>query len=192
MKTLKEVCDIVGLKRRAIQEYERTGVASTPKTTNKYGHLLYDEEAIYRLWQIRFYRELGYDKREMKHIFDDSNYDKRKVIKSQISELEKKKQELEQLIVVAKNMAELGISHEDIRFGMPCYEEMSYDLMNNMLYEMFNRSQFFEDGFVDIVVAQDENVFNTSIELLIECNNEGEDIGSVKVQDIVFNIHNIT
>lgn len=46
MKTLREVADIVGLSRRMIQEYEKTGLATTPTTTNKYGHLLYNEEEI--------------------------------------------------------------------------------------------------------------------------------------------------
>ena len=40
MKTLNEVIDIVGLKRRAIQEYEKAGLAKKPTHSNKYGHLL--------------------------------------------------------------------------------------------------------------------------------------------------------
>ena len=44
-KTLREVCNMVGVTRRAIQGYEKIGfVASAGK--NKYGYLLYDEEAI--------------------------------------------------------------------------------------------------------------------------------------------------
>ena len=39
MKTLNEVVDIVGLKRRAIQEYEEAGLADKPTTKNKSGYL---------------------------------------------------------------------------------------------------------------------------------------------------------
>lgn len=35
MKTLNEVCEIVGLTRRMIQEYEYYGLAKTPTTKNK-------------------------------------------------------------------------------------------------------------------------------------------------------------
>ena len=46
MKTLNEVVDLVDVTRRVIQEYEKAGLAKTPTTTNKYGHLQYDESAI--------------------------------------------------------------------------------------------------------------------------------------------------
>lgn len=68
MKTLNEVVDLVDMTRRVIQEYEKAGLAKTPTTTNKYGHLQYDESAIERLWQIRFYRELGYNKEQIERL----------------------------------------------------------------------------------------------------------------------------
>lgn len=46
MKTLNEVVDLVDMTRRVIQEYEKAGLAKTPTTINKYGHLQYDESAI--------------------------------------------------------------------------------------------------------------------------------------------------
>ena len=71
MKTVTKAADIVGLTVRMIQEYEKYGVAIKPTERNKYGYLMYDDDAIDRLWQIRFYRELGYDKKAIKAVFDD-------------------------------------------------------------------------------------------------------------------------
>lgn len=71
MKTVTKAADIVGLTVRMIQEYEKYGVAIKPTERNKYGYLMYDDDAIDRLWQIRFYRELGYDKKAIKTVFDD-------------------------------------------------------------------------------------------------------------------------
>lgn len=46
MKTLNEVVDLVDMTRRVIQEYEKAELAKAPTTTNKYGHLQYDESSI--------------------------------------------------------------------------------------------------------------------------------------------------
>ena len=75
MKTITDAAKIVGLSRRVIQEYEKDGIAIKPKQKNKYGYLIYDDVTIDRLWQIRFYRELGYDKRAIKAVFDNPDYD---------------------------------------------------------------------------------------------------------------------
>ena len=89
MKKLNEVCKIVGLKRRMIQEYKDNGLAKTPKTRNKYGHFLYSDEDIERLWQLRFYKELGYKKRDIEKIFNYPEYDKQKSLEAQIKLFEK-------------------------------------------------------------------------------------------------------
>ena len=43
-KTLSEVCSVLEVSRRAVQGYENAGLVSATGK-NKYGHLLYDEEA---------------------------------------------------------------------------------------------------------------------------------------------------
>ena len=94
MKTLHEVTQIVGMTRRVIQEYEKAGLATAPTATNKYGHLLYADKEIDRLWQIRFYRELGYGKNEMKAVFNNPHYNRKEALSFQIAQLEKKKKHL--------------------------------------------------------------------------------------------------
>lgn len=76
MKTLSEVSKLVGLSRRMIQEYESSGLAKTPTTKNKYGHLLYSDDDIDKLWQLRFYKELGYKKGDIEKIFTDKNFNR--------------------------------------------------------------------------------------------------------------------
>ncbi len=50
-KTLSELCSTLQVSRRAIQGYEKTGlVAASGKY--KYGHLLYDAEAVERIRRI--------------------------------------------------------------------------------------------------------------------------------------------
>jgi DNA-binding transcriptional MerR regulator len=115
MITITEVTKIVGLSRRVIQEYEGAEVAIKPTQRNKYGYLMYDDACVNRLWQIRFYRELGYGKAAIKAIFDNPNYDHAVALDAQIEMLEKKKQEIENLIGVAQLMKETGITPQSMQ-----------------------------------------------------------------------------
>ena len=76
--TLNQVAEITGMTRRVIQEYEKYGLSETPTERNKYGHLLYNEAQVERLWQIRFYRELGYDKKKIEEILCSPDFDRKK------------------------------------------------------------------------------------------------------------------
>lgn len=63
-KTLKEVCELVGVTRRAIQGYVDAGlVVSTGR--NKYGHLLYDESAVEKIKEIKLYQDFGFSIKEI-------------------------------------------------------------------------------------------------------------------------------
>ena len=127
MKSLNEVIDIVGLKRRAIQEYEKAGVADTPTTTNKYGHLLYDEDHIRHLWLLRFYKELGYKTPDIKQILADPDYDIHEALADHIIALEKKKEDLEHLISVAKVLNELELYPNTISNDITGCKDLSFD-----------------------------------------------------------------
>ena len=115
MITITEAAKIVGLTRRVIQEYESAGVAIKPTKRNKYGYLMYDDTCMNRLWQIRFYREMGYDKAKIKTIFENPRYDSAAAIDAQIAMLEEKKQEIENLISVAQLMKETGITPQSMQ-----------------------------------------------------------------------------
>lgn len=116
-KTLKQVELETGLTRRQIQEYEKYGSemdkdkngrvikshkSFTISPTIENGILMYDELAVERLWQIRFYRELGYDKNEISKIFNDLNFDRKSELKKQIDKLETKKSDIEAMIKMAE------------------------------------------------------------------------------------------
>ena len=59
MMTLREVCNMVGVTRRAVQCYGHEGlVASTGK--NKYKYLLYDKKAARHIQDIKMYQDFGF------------------------------------------------------------------------------------------------------------------------------------
>ena len=66
-KTLREVCNMVGVTRRMIQGYEKMGlVVSSGK--NKYGYLLYDEYSVEKIKTIKQYQDFGFSLNEIKEL----------------------------------------------------------------------------------------------------------------------------
>ena len=86
-KTLSEVCSALEVSRRAVQGYENAGLVSA-SGKNKYGHLLYDEEAQRRIKQIRLLQQLGFRVKEIKDIIDAPAEEVAEAIKSQIKQMD--------------------------------------------------------------------------------------------------------
>ena len=103
-KTLREVCNMVGVTRRAIQGYEKIGlVASSGK--NKYGYLLYDENAVEKIRTIKQYQEFGFMVKEIKELLEVSEEVyvemmnvKMNVMKQKFMELEANISRMEELL----------------------------------------------------------------------------------------------
>ena len=70
--TLREICETLGVSRRALQGYEKAGLV-TASGRNKYGHLLYDKDAEMRIAQIKFYQQLGFSIKEITMIIERAN-----------------------------------------------------------------------------------------------------------------------
>lgn len=116
--TLNEVADQVGLTRRMIQEYEKSGLVKKPETRNKYGHLQYDEKTIDRLWQIRFYREVGYNSSQIRSAISEHVHNDDEQLERLIKSMTKEKQRLENMISLATMMKEGGVSFCSLRHGI--------------------------------------------------------------------------
>ena len=102
-KTLSEVCSVLEVSRRAVQGYENAGLVSATGK-NKYGHLLYDEEAQWRIKQIRLLQQLGFKVKEIKEIIDAPDEVLRKAVERQIESLKAEIEYKEEIIRQAKNM----------------------------------------------------------------------------------------
>jgi len=98
--TLKEVCNHVGVTRRAVQGYEKAGLVN-PTERNKYGHHLYDESAVERIKEIKKYQDYGFSIKEIKVLQDLPKVECLKKLKSQLillqSEMQKLKSNIEEL-----------------------------------------------------------------------------------------------
>ena len=67
VRTLRQVCRITGVTRRAIQWYEKAGLVH-PSGHNERGYLLYNAEGIQRIQKIIIEEEILEKKRILKRM----------------------------------------------------------------------------------------------------------------------------
>ena len=79
--TLREVCRIIGVSRRAVQGYEKAKLVSATNRTSS-GYLLYDDSARERIRRIKLFQEMGFSIKEIQIIIDGPS----EVVKSALLE----------------------------------------------------------------------------------------------------------
>ena len=99
MKSALEVSRMTGVTKRTLQYYEKEGLL-LPTKCNENGYRYYDNEAIKKLYEIRFLKELGYKLSEIKGMSDLSQFD-RKDVENKIIALEEEKKKLERKLRLA-------------------------------------------------------------------------------------------
>ncbi len=105
LMNLKTMCELLGVTRRSIQCYETAGLLQATDK-NKYGHLLYDEQAFHRAEMIKFLHQLGFKLKEIKKIIDAPNSVKKEEIEKRVCELEDDKEKLDFIIKKATEYME--------------------------------------------------------------------------------------
>lgn len=104
--TLREVCMVTGVTRRAIQGYEKIGIVSA-SGKNKYGYLLYDEAMIERIQTIRQYQEFGFSVKEIKVLLEASDEIYLSMMTRQIEIMKKHCEKLTKHIETAEKLVKI-------------------------------------------------------------------------------------
>ncbi|SFB97371.1 MerR family transcriptional regulator [Ruminococcus albus] len=110
MKTVNEVSKLTGVSIRTLQYYDKIGLL-TPAMRTEAGYRLYDDTALERLQQILLFRELEFSLSDIKAVLEAPDFDRKKALTQQIELLTLKKQRLEAIIGLAREIRDKG---EDI------------------------------------------------------------------------------
>jgi len=95
--TIKQLADLAGVSRRTLHHYDGIGLLRPSRQgANRYRY--YDDEAMLRLQQILFYRELGLSLLEIQEILDQPDFDVLQALQAHKSELQKRVTRLNRLI----------------------------------------------------------------------------------------------
>lgn len=107
MMTVNEVSKLTGVSIRALQYYDKIGLLK-PTGYTQSGYRLYDDTALETLQQILLFRELEFPLKEIKEIVSSADFDKEKALEQQITLLTMKKEHLENLIGLAREIRYKG------------------------------------------------------------------------------------
>ena len=107
MMTVHEVSRLTGVSIRTLQYYDRIGLLHPAEYTDA-GYRLYDDAALEILQQILLFRELEFPLKEIRRIIQNPSFDRQKALEQQITLLELKKEHLDNLIHLAREIKKAG------------------------------------------------------------------------------------
>lgn len=114
MKTVNQVSKLTGVSIRTLQYYDKIGLLTPAKRTQA-GYRLYDDTALERLQQILLFRELEFPLDMIGKILDSPDFDRELALTQQIELLSLKKQRLEKIIALAREIKDKGENKMDFK-----------------------------------------------------------------------------
>ncbi len=112
MMTVNEVSKLTGVSIRTLQYYDNIGLLKPAEYTES-GYRLYDDAALERLQQILLFRELEFPLKDIKDIITRSDFDKDKALEQQIRLLELRKEHIDNLIAMCRDLKKRGVKNMD-------------------------------------------------------------------------------
>ncbi|MCM1253979.1 MAG: MerR family transcriptional regulator [Clostridium sp.] len=97
MKTVSQVAKLTGISIRTLQYYDEIGLLKPSEVTSS-GYRLYNDETLQTLQQILFFKELGFQLKEIREILEKPDFDRMLAFKKQKELLLLKRNRLDRLI----------------------------------------------------------------------------------------------
>lgn len=107
MMTIHEVSKLTGVSIRTLQYYDKIGLLH-PAAYSDSGYRLYDENDLEKLQQILLFRELEFPLKDIREIIDSPDFDRDKALKQQIELLLLKREHINNLITLAREIQLTG------------------------------------------------------------------------------------
>ena len=117
MKTISQVAELAGISTRTLQYYDEIGLLKPSEITPS-GYRLYDDNALQELQQILFFKELGFQLKEIKEILQRPDFDRITAFKKQ-----------KELLLLRRNRTDRLIQLlERLEKGEQCMSFKEFDL----------------------------------------------------------------
>ncbi|KEZ90782.1 MerR family transcriptional regulator [Lacrimispora celerecrescens] len=117
MKTISQVAELTGISTRTLQYYDEIGLLKPSELTPS-GYRLYSDEALQKLQQILFFKELDFKLKEINEILQKPEFDKVEAFKKQKKLLCLKRDRIDKLIELLDRLEK----------GEPCMSFKEFDL----------------------------------------------------------------
>lgn len=99
----------MGIKRKTIDKYEQQGFIHPTKNSNNGRYREFNEDDLKQIWHVKFFVQLGFSHEEIKNMLSNPDFDFHKALEERIEKMESEKNQLEQLIGLAKFIKMTGL-----------------------------------------------------------------------------------
>lgn len=130
MRTISQVAELTGISTRTLQYYDEIGLLKPSELTES-GYRLYDDEALQKLQQILFFKELGFKLKEIKEILQKPDFDKINAFKRQKELLFLKRNRTDRLIQLLSRLEKGEQCMSFKEFDLSDYITALEDFKNN-------------------------------------------------------------
>ena len=136
--TVKQLSDLAGVSIRTLHYYDEIELLK-PSSVGGNGYRYYRDEAVYRLQQILFFREMGLSLSEIKAIVDSPAFDQLAALQAHRAALQDRVKRLHDLIntvdsTILDLMGEVKMSKKQLFAGFTEQEEKHYAEEARKLY----------------------------------------------------------
>lgn len=130
MKTVSQVTKLTGVSPRTLQYYDEIGLLKPSGLTSS-GYRLYNDEALQKLQQVLFFKELGFTLKEIQEFINQPDFDKIATFKKQKELLLLKRNRTDRLIQLLSHL-EKGENYMSFKeFDLSDYIEALECFKNN-------------------------------------------------------------
>ena len=135
MRTISQVAELTGVSTRTLQYYDEIGLLKPSELTES-GYRLYDDEALQKLQQILFFKELGFKLKEIKEILQKPDFDRIKAFKRQKELLLLKRNRTDRLIQLLSRLEKGEQCMSFKEFDLSDYITALEDFKNNSTHDV--------------------------------------------------------
>lgn len=194
MYTVKQVSRLADISVRTLHYYDEIGLLH-PSTVGANGYRYYDDDALLRLQQILFYREIGLELMQIKDVLDSPNFDVLAALCSHRVTLQEKISRLEKLVsTVDSTIKHLGgetMSKKQLFEAFSEEKQQHYERVARLQYgptlvnESIKRWKSYSKEQQDAVLEESGQVYTD----LAEALEAGKSPQSDDVQEMVQRWH---
>ena len=135
MRTISQVAELTGVSTRTLQYYDEIGLLKPSELTES-GYRLYDDDALQKLQQILFFKELGFKLKEIKEILQKPDFDRIKAFKRQKELLLLKRNRTDRLIQLLNRLEKGEQCMSFKEFDLSDYITALEDFKNNSTHDV--------------------------------------------------------
>lgn len=130
MRTISQVAELTGISIRTLQYYDEIGLLKPSELTQS-GYRLYDDEALQKLQQILFFRELDFKLKDIREIIEKPDFDRIAAFKKQKELLLLKRNRTDRLIQLLSRLEKGEQCMSFKEFDLSDYITALEDFKNN-------------------------------------------------------------